>query len=203
MTDQIARIRISLVDTGPEIWRRIDAPLETNLKTLHDIIQGAMGWLDYHLWEFEVGDERYGLPDPEWPDDSLLAATNLTLKALIDRGVRQFLYTYDMGDSWEHLIVIEAVEDGQAGVKYPRYVEGEHRAPPEDVGGTPGFENFLAAIADAEHPEHQEAIEWHFDCYGNSFDPGSFDALPGKLRIAEIAKRRSAGKAASAKRKSA
>ncbi|MEI9849900.1 MAG: plasmid pRiA4b ORF-3 family protein [Sphingomonas sp.] len=202
MTDRIARIRISLADIEPEIWRRIEVPLEASLKMLHDTIQGAMGWLDYHLWEFEAGDKRYGLPDPEWPDDSLSAARTVRLRALIDHGIRQFLYTYDMGDNWEHLIVVEAVEDGQPGVKYPRYLEGERRAPPEDVGGTPGFENFLAAIADAKHSEHQEAIEWHFDCYGNAFDPDSFDVLAAKLRIADIAKRRAAGKAAFVKRKS-
>jgi len=39
-----------------------------------------MGWLDYHLWEFEAGDRRYGLPDPDWPDDSLFAAKNTKLK---------------------------------------------------------------------------------------------------------------------------
>jgi hypothetical protein len=138
MTDQIARMRISLSDIKPEIWRRVDVPLEANLKMLHDIIQRAMGWMDYHLWQFEVGSKRYGLPDREWPVDSLTAAKNTKLKALIDRGVRQFLYTYDMGDNWEHDITVEAVEEGQPGVKYPRYVDGARRAPPEDVGGTPG-----------------------------------------------------------------
>lgn len=203
MIDRIVRIRISLIDTAPEIWRRVDVPLEANLKMLHDIIQGAMGWRDYHLWEFEADDKRYGLPDPEWPDDSLSAARTIKLKALIDRGVRQLLYTYDMGDNWEHLIAVEAVEDGQPGVKYPRYVDGARCAPPEDVGGTPGFENFIDAIADPRHPEHQEATSWHFDCYGNSFDPAGFDELAAKLRIGDIAKRRAAGKAAFAKRKSA
>ena len=46
MTDQIARIRVSLIDTEPEIWRRVDVPLEASLKMLHDVIQGAMGWMD-------------------------------------------------------------------------------------------------------------------------------------------------------------
>lgn len=203
MTDQIAQIRISLIDIEPEIWRRVDVPLEANLKMLHDIIQGAMGWMDYHLWEFEVGDKRYGLPDPEWPDDSLSAAKNIKLKTLIDRGARQFLYTYDMGDNWEHAVVIEAVEDGQPGVKYPRYVDGARRAPPEDVGGIPGFENFLEAIADPKHPEHTKATKWHFGCHGNAFDPATFDERTAKFCIADIAKRRAAGKAAFAKRKSA
>ncbi len=65
--DTIARLRISLADTEPEVWRRVDVPLTASLKMLHDIIQAAMGWEDYHLWMFKAGDRRYGLPDPEWP----------------------------------------------------------------------------------------------------------------------------------------
>lgn len=201
MTDEVARLRISLVDADPEIWRWVDVPVEVTLKLLHDIIQGAMGWEDRHLWEFDAGGKRYGLPDPEWPDDSLSAAKTIKLKTLIDRGIRQFLYTYDMGDSWEHLITVESVEAGQPDLNYPRYVGGECRAPPEDVGGIPGFENFLDAIADPKHPEHREAVDWHTECYGDAFDPERFDELIVKLRIGGVAKRHAAGKAAFAKRK--
>lgn len=203
MTETIARLRITLADTDPTIWRRVDVPVDASLKMLHDVIQGAMGWLDCHLWEFEAGDRRYGLPDPDWPDDSLFAAKNTKLKTLLDRGVRQFLYTYDMGDNWEHVIAVEAVEDGQPDVKYPRYLDGARRAPPEDVGGTPGFEAFLEAIGDLAHPEHGEATKWHQGCYGQPFDPDKFDELQAKLRIGDIAKRRAAGKAAYAKKRSA
>ena len=52
MTDTVARIRITLADTDPSIWRRVDVPVEASLKMLHDVIQGAMGWHDYHLWEY-------------------------------------------------------------------------------------------------------------------------------------------------------
>ena len=75
MTDEtIARLRITLNDTSPEVWRVVDVPLTANLKMLHDIIQAAMGWQDYHLWEFQAGGRRYGLPNPEWPDADLLPA---------------------------------------------------------------------------------------------------------------------------------
>jgi hypothetical protein len=107
-----------------------------------------------------------------------------------------------MGDNWAHDITVEAVEEGQPGVKYPRYVDGARRAPPENVGGTPGFENFLEVIADPKHPEHEEATKWHLGCYGDAFDPVNFDERYAKLGIADRAKRRAAGKAAFAKRKS-
>jgi hypothetical protein len=200
MTDTVARLHIALADTDPLVWRRVDVPLDASLKMLHDVIQGAMGWLDYHLWEFEAGDKRYGVLDPDWDGGSLLAARNTKLKTLLDRGIRQILYTYDMGDNWEHIVTLEEVRDGEAGAKYPRYVEGERRAPPEDCGGTPGFEAFLKAIANPKHPEHQEVTEWHHGCYGEAFDPDAFDERAAKFRIAAIAKRRAAGKASQAKK---
>lgn len=113
MTEAIAHLRITLSDTDPVIWRTVDVPVEANLKMLHDIVQAAMGWQDYHLWEFEADDRRYGLPDPEWPDDTLTAARNVKLETLIDRGIRQLDYTYDMGDNWHHTVAIDAVGPGQ------------------------------------------------------------------------------------------
>lgn len=198
MTNEtIARLRISLADTEPEVWRRVDVPLTASLKMLHDIIQGAMGWQDYHLWEFEAEERRYGLPDPEWPDQELTAAKNVKLGTLIDRGVRELTYTYDMGDNWEHRVTVEAVRPGDADTKYPRFIDGARRCPPEDVGGTPGYDNFLDAMADPNHQEHADVLEW----YGGLYDPANIDELITKRRVAAIAIRRAAGKAAYAKRR--
>jgi hypothetical protein len=200
MTEIIARLHIALADIEPLIWRRVEVPVDASLKTLHDVIQGAMGWLDRHLWEFEADDRRYGVPDPDWGDDNLFAARNIRLKTLLDRGIRRILYTYDMGDNWEHIVTVEAVEAGPPGTKYPRYVDGERRAPPEDCGGIPGFEAFLEAIANPRHPEHKDAIEWHQDCYGTAFEPDRIDERDAKLSIGAIAKRRAAGKVSQARK---
>ena len=193
MTDEtIARLRISLDDIEPEIWRTVDMPVAGSLKLLHDVIQDAMGWHDYHLWHFEAGGRRYGRPDPEWPDHNLAAARNVKLGALIERGVRQLTYTYDMGDDWRHTITVEAVGPAELDAKYPRFVAGERRSPPEDVGGFPGFELFLDAMGDPGHEEHQRLGEW----YGGSFDPEDIDELATKRAVAAIAIRRHADKAA-------
>lgn len=194
MSDIIARLHIALADTDPLIWRRAEVPVEASLKMLHNVIQAAMGWRDCHLWEFEARDRRYGVPDPDWGDDSLLAANNTKLRTLINRDIQQFLYTYDMGDNWQHIVTVEAVEDGQPGTIYPRYVEGEHRAPPEDSGGTPGFEAFLEAILDPKHPDYEDAAQWHLSCYGKPFVPDEIDEPDAKRKITSIAKRRIASK---------
>lgn len=198
INETIARLRISLLDTDPEIWRLVDVPLGVSLKMLHDVIQAAMGWQDYHLREFEAGDRRYGLPDPEWSNDELAAAKNIKLAALIERGIRQLLYIYDMGDNWEHVITVEDIRAGDPNTKHPRFIDGARRCPPEDVGGIPGFENFLDAMSDPNHKEHDELRQW----YGAKYDPDDINERITKRRITEIASRRAAGKAAYAKRRS-
>ena len=197
MTDEtIARLHISLADTEPEVWRRVDVPLTSSLKMLHDITQAVMGWHEPHLWAFEAEGRRYGLADPEWPDRELTAAKDVQLGALTDRGVRQLTYTYDLGDNWAHVITVEAILTGDPDAKYPRFIEGARRCPPEDVGSIPGYENFLEAVANTNHEEHAEILAW----YGAPYDPDNIDELITERRVAAIATRRAAGRAAYAKR---
>ncbi|HVX78523.1 MAG TPA: plasmid pRiA4b ORF-3 family protein, partial [Bradyrhizobium sp.] len=63
--DDIAILRVELIDIEPLIWRRVAVPTATNLQTLHRIIQAVMGWQDYHLWEFTADEEVYGTPEPD------------------------------------------------------------------------------------------------------------------------------------------
>jgi hypothetical protein len=65
--NEIASVRIELRHTDPPIWRQVEVPTSITLKVLHDIIQAVMGWFDYHLWEFTIGKQKYGLPvDEDW-----------------------------------------------------------------------------------------------------------------------------------------
>ena len=110
LVDRIARIRVELNDIDPTIWRRIEVPLTTSLKGLHDVIQAVMPFENYHLFLFDVGDKRYGISDPEWDHvRATLDAKNIKLGALVERGVSAFSYTYDFGDDWRHSVAIENV----------------------------------------------------------------------------------------------
>ncbi len=96
--ETIARLRITLEDIHPAIWRRVEVPTAFSLKSLHDVIQAAFGWEDRHLWHFEVGEQRDGLPSPDWPIDGLAAARNIRLAALVGRNIATFTCGYEMGD---------------------------------------------------------------------------------------------------------
>ena len=195
MTDQIVRIRITLEDMKPAIWRRVELPVTNSLKTLHLAIQACMLFENYHLFRFDIGDAAYGI---RFDDDEFMIRTrdaaNMRISKLAERGITSFTYTYDFGDNWRHRIEIEAVQPATPGVDFPRFVDGERRAPPEDVGGTMGFEEFLDAMAKPRHPARASMVEW----YGGVFDPA--DISPGEInaRMAKLAKRRAQGKAAHA-----
>lgn len=69
------------------------------------------------------------------------------------------VYTYDFGDDWKHTIEVEKVIHDYT-VNYPTCVDGEGTAPPEDVGGEAGYEEFLSIIHDSSHPDHLNLKEW-------------------------------------------
>ena len=192
-TQRIAHLRIELDESEPTIWRRVEVPLSLSLKGLHDVIQAVMGWESYHLHEFKVGDKRYGVPDPEWDDaPRILSAKSTKLASLIECGVRKFGYVYDFGDDWRHTIRVEAVADADPGTEYPRFVEGERRGPPEDVGGIDGYYEFLEGMAKPRHQEHQRLLEW----YGGPYDPDDIDLPMIASHIGQLARRRTLGRAA-------
>ncbi len=57
------------------------------------------------------------------------------------------------------------------GLTFAVCTGGERTCPPDDVGGPGGYESFLEAIADPQHAEHQEFLEW----VGGAFDRDAFD----------------------------
>ena len=165
--DRIAGIRIELDDFDPAIWRRVEVPLTTSLEGLHEIIQAVMLFENYHLFQFDIDGNRYRVPDPEWDDvREILDARNIKLGALVDRGVGGFSYTYDFGDNWQHTVTLETITAADPALDYPRFIDGARRAPPEDVGGIPGFDEFLDAMAKPRHPERKRLMRW----YGRPFD---------------------------------
>ena len=198
--DEIATVHIELVGSDPPIWRQAEVPTSIKLKGLHDVIQAAMGWFDYHLWEFTIGERRYGPPaeDGDWGADPPADAAKVRLREVLEPRKTVIEYMYDFGDGWEHRLTVTNIRAGELDVGYPRYVGGEHAAPPEDCGGLPGFYDKLDALADPKHPDHAEIAEWL-----EGYDPQNFDELPIKYALGRIAVRRRAARSRARKRAAA
>ena len=196
--DQVATIRIELMDTDPPIWREVEVPTSISLKTLHTVIQAVFRWENYHLWEFSLGKRRYGPPsDDDWREEPLVDAAKIRLADLIGPRKTTIGYLYDFDDSWEHRLIVANVRAADPLLAYPRYIGGEHNGPPEDCGGIPGFYDKLDALADPDHPDHAEIKEWMGD-----YDPETIDEASIKRALARFAPRRG-GKAGTGKKKSA
>jgi hypothetical protein len=168
----IHRVKITLRGSTPPIWRRLELPSGITLQQLHQVIQAAFGWEDYHMWVFEARSGRYGEPDRELGHRS--AASKHLAEVAPRRGDR-LRYTYDFGDNWEHDLVVEEVLSAEDGALYPRCVTGRRAAPPEDCGGIWGYEELVAVLADPGHDEHADRLEWLGLTTAAEFDPARFD----------------------------
>jgi hypothetical protein len=178
------QLRISLLDVVPLIWRSVIVPETITLPKLHVVILWSMGWQGGHLHEFAFMGTRYGEPDPEWDrTDEVKPERRVTLRKAMAGVMNTFEYLYDFGDNWRHLVQVEEIaEMGPEASKLVRCVAGANACPPEDVGGVPGYEEFLQALADPGHEEHEHYLSW----VGGSFDPRAFDLDDVNNRLAEI-----------------
>jgi hypothetical protein len=167
----VYQIKVTLKGVKPPVWRRLLVSGNTDLSLLHRIIQVAMGWTNSHMHQFVVGLESFGVPHPEF-EDEMQSENGVRIGSLLTAEKDSMTYEYDFGDGWEHKIVLEKILPHKPGESIPTCTGGRRACPPEDVGGVYGYADFLKVYGDANHPEHDEMVEWA----GESFDPERFDA---------------------------
>jgi hypothetical protein len=140
----------------PVVWRRLRVPADIRLDRFHQVLGAAIGWEDSHLHVFARGDDRYGHPDPdlEFNDNR-----GTTLGKLLVHAGDRLDYEYDFGDGWRHDIVLDSIDAGGHD-PLSRCTEGAGRCPPEDVGGISGYQHLRRVIADPDHVEHAQLLQW-------------------------------------------
>lgn len=175
----IYQLKIELINVKSEIWRSIQVNSDISLNKLHHIVQICMGWTNSHLYSFIIDNIEYTVKEYDADFIKFADARNYSLEKLKIDG--DFEYVYDFGDNWEHRIEIEKEMDGKKLIN-PICLEGEGNCPPEDVGGIPGFEQFLEIMQDKSHPERDSYIEW----YGSEFDPTYLDLEKINAELANL-----------------
>ncbi|MCH1627735.1 plasmid pRiA4b ORF-3 family protein [Fredinandcohnia quinoae] len=178
------QLKITLQLKAHRVWRRIIVPDNRTFKQLHDIIQVAFGWRDYHHHEFfvyEGGKAKHGLsinhaaffetghkPIVNLVCDEEAFAYPSEIEMRLEKGIKiseyipthkMLKYNYDFGDNWQHTIEVERMIDDYH-VNYPICQDGEGNTPPEDVGGEYGYEEFLIILGNPEHPDHNHMTTW-------------------------------------------
>lgn len=165
----VYQLKITLRDIRPPIWRRVQVRSDATLGHLHWVIQFAMGWTNSHLHSFSIQGQEYSIlmPDLGFDDLDMRDEQPVKLSKVILGEKFKFFYTYDFGDSWDHEVLVEKVLPAESDAAYPVCLKAKRACPPEDCGGTWGYQDLLEAIQDPDHPEYESFLEW----VGGSFDP--------------------------------
>lgn len=166
----------------PPVWRRIAVQADLTLGLLHEVIQQAMGWEDGHMHVFSTPRGDYGIRDPELghADEG-----KVTLAQVLARPGARMSYTYDFGDDWEHDIVLEKVLPPHPAASLS-CLAGKGACPPEDCGGVWGYASLKEALADPDHQEHEDLLDWLGLDSAADFDPADFRLDEVNARLGQL-----------------
>ena len=162
------RLKITLVDSEPEVWRQVCVPAQIALSELHLIVQRAMGWQTLHDYAF-----RPGVGQPPYDVGQSLAAVIAPLQKPV------LYYTYDFTSGWLHRLEAQTVTVDHL---LPTCEDGAAACPPEGSGGVWGYDELLERLEDPDDPDYLDLIEKYGD-----FDPDAFDLADAKARLALLA----------------
>ena len=159
-------VKLDLEDNTVE--RKIIIPLDVDFRKLHEVLQIAFNWNDYHLYEFKVINEKgeqvlkiiseYEEYVDLQDECKVVRESEVLIKDYIKDDLK-IQYCYDFGDNWQHEIILESIIPDY-DKNHPICLEGIGDAPPEDVGGISGYEEFLEIMADPSHSEHETLKGW-------------------------------------------
>jgi Plasmid pRiA4b ORF-3-like protein len=174
------QLRLSLKGIRPPIWRRLVVRNDITLRRLHNIIQVAGDWWNYHLHEFVVTGMYYGRPDPDGELPHMSDA-HVRLRNLPLTEGEVFEYVYDFGDHWGIDILLEKVLPLEEASGPARCLGGARAFPHEDAGGVSGYDLLCEALADPAHEEHESYRTWAGD-----WQPEAFDLAETNRRLVKL-----------------
>lgn len=177
----VLELRVTLLHIEPPIWRALRIPAWAPLAVLHEALQVAFGWKNYHLHEFRVGDARIGMLDPEHAH--LCVDEHAAPVGAVVRVGSKFVYCYDFGDDWQHQVVVERMETTQD--EAIRCLAGERAGPPEDCGGAHEYQDLIDALGNPRHERHAELKEWA----PRGFDGEKLDLSAVNRKLGALSKR--------------
>jgi Plasmid pRiA4b ORF-3-like protein len=178
MSKQVLQFKVTLNYISPKVWRRIQVPDDYTFWDLHCAIQDAIGWMNCHLHGFVISEKnarpidaiRIQMPNPEWDEGDELNESEELLIDWLPKRVKQCLYTYDFGDTWNHTILFEKMLPAEKK-RYPICIAGKNDCPPEDCGGPGGYAHLRSVINQSSSREGRELREWMGLEKGGTFDP--------------------------------
>lgn len=183
MIMQHTELRITLLGTDPEIWRRVRVPGDLSLAALHLVIQQSMPWKNYHLWWFTRDGDRWTTPNPELNfDPPPLDARTVTVDDVLTADTPVIGYEYDFGDEWKLKIELVSTDTEAPDDSTVALLDGELAGPPEDCGGVHGYNKIVDGLESGDLAPHY--ANWIGDWRPDGFDPDDIQ-LPGRDELDE------------------
>ena len=150
---RVHRLKITLRQVKPPVWRRIEVPSNMRLSELAAVLEAAMGWLGGHLHSFESGGVFYEIPDDDIRVDGRRVRVAEHHRYLVLNKPR--VQAYERGvkliGATAHYVT-EVLDDG------PIIDQGIERISHRDAP-----EGLLAKGRDIEKVVLPRAVRWHIE----------------------------------------
>lgn len=170
-------MKVTIRDTHPPVWRKLQIPEGITFHELNAIIQLAFDWCGYHAYNFEVGSTPHErgmfIELSEFDDGWRGYETKNSKKEKIDKYFKEYKrlkYTYDFGDDWIHDIIIEKIVETDIKLTRPICIKAKMADLPEDCGGPYGYEELLDILSDKNNKRYKEMREWVDGGFTNWYD---------------------------------
>lgn len=168
------RIQIKDIE-NPPVWRSLQVPDVISFNEFHEVIQFAFGWQNSHLYKFSPKGWRStpAITLSEFQEPGELNSSVVMLSEIFTHLQQTYTYIYDFGDNWIHNIKLEKILKEE--IQLPVCTGGRGTCPPEDCGGPSGYLNLQEALANPDHPQHNEMMEWLGFEEGDKWNADAFD----------------------------
>ena len=168
-------IKVTIKNTHPPVWRRLQIPAGITFHELNAIIQLAFNWSGYHLYSFEIGNLLIEIPDDIYDDFDYKVINSKRTKVdkYFDK-IEKLEYTYDFGDNWIHDIQIENVVESEEKLKNPVCLKAKMASLPEDCGGPWGYEDLLDVINNPKDERYKDMKDWLEQGYSVWYDDRTY-----------------------------
>jgi Plasmid pRiA4b ORF-3-like protein len=186
--DAVYRLKVTVRDSRPPIWRKLQVAAGMSLNELHQVLQIVMGWERHYSYQFDDGLFWYGQDFVDDLGDFVPGGEDDTKTRLCDVANEEgahFLYNYRLEHIflegiWALKIRIERILPSNDELRVPLCVGGRRAGPPEAFPGIWNYEACLLSLRNSGDPRHQEARE----ALGPEFDPDAFNLSEINGRLA-------------------
>ncbi len=158
------QLKIVIKDSKPPIWRRVVVPSGITFTQLSLILNEAMGWSGYHMFEMEFYQLKIRILEDcddfacGWGGYEYFKANTTFIREFLENN-KSFTYIYDMGDYWQHKVTVEKIIEDYK-YDYPQVIKYKGDCPPEDCGGIWGYYEKLEIMNNQDHSYYEDITEW-------------------------------------------